>query len=368
MNSTIGRYVARLLLGRFIVLLAGLAALMLLLKFLADSDQVFAASDDALRALSFYMVLQLPDVLAELIPVAALLAGLLTFAELGRHNELTAIYAGGLSKTRLAVAIFPLVALIGTFQFLLEDQARPAARAELRAWGIGDEAAATWVRRGAEILRIHKIDLRHRELQGVTIFQRDGDGNLVAKIEAARAVPEGDSWMLHDAVRSQVGSAVAEVAARMPWFGDLAPGDLELLATNPQEMSLVDLLRVVGHPQLGSQPAYRYQTWLNERLASPVTTAMLLFLTVALARPPRGRATQGMLIAVGIGIGFLLWTFDGIVLNFGDLGLLPPLLAAWTPVPVIAAIAGSIVLHDHGSGRAGHPRWLRRDGARAAGA
>jgi lipopolysaccharide export system permease protein len=171
--------------------------------------------------------------------------------------------------------------------------------------------------------------------------------------------------MLHDAVRSQVGSAIAEVAPRMPWSGDLPPADLELLATNPQEMPLVDLLRVVGHPELGSQPAYRYQTWLNERLASPVTTAMLLFLTVALARPPRGRATQGMLIAVGIGIGFLLWTFDGIVLNFGDLGLLPPLLAAWTPVPVIAAIAGSIVLHDHhGSGRAGHPGWLRRDGAR----
>ena len=87
---------------------------MLLLKFLADSDRVIAASDDALTALSFYMVLQLPDVLAELIPVAALLAGLLTFAELGRHSELTAIYAGGLSKTRLAVAILPLVALIGT--------------------------------------------------------------------------------------------------------------------------------------------------------------------------------------------------------------------------------------------------------------
>ena len=370
MSSIIGRYVARLLLGRFIVLLAGLATLMLLLKFLADSDQVIAASDDALKALSFYMVLQLPDVLAELIPVAALLAGLLTFAELGRHSELTAIYAGGLSKTRLAVAILPLVALIGTFQFLVEDQARPAARAELRAWGVGDydpandDAAATWVRRGTEILRIHKIDLRRRELQGVTIFQRDADGNLIAKIEAARAVPEGGSWMLHDAVRSQVGSAIAEVAARMPWSGDLAPADLELLATNPQEMPLIDLLRVVRHPDLGSQPAYRYQTWLNERLASPVTTAMLLFLTVALARPPRGRAAQGMLIAVGIGIGFLLWTFDGIVLNFGDLGLLPPLLAAWTPVPVIAAIAGSIVLHDHGSGRAGHPAWLRGDGAR----
>ena len=219
------------------------------------------------------------------------------------------------------------------------------------------------MRRGAEILRIHKIDLRRRELQGVTIFQRDADGNLLAKIEAARAVPEGGSWMLHDAVRSQVGSAIAEVAARMPWSGDLAPADLELLATNPEEMPLIDLLR--GQAS-GPRPASGVPlSDLAERApASPVTTAMLLFLTVALARPPRGRAAQGMLIAVGIGIGFLLWTFDGIVLNFGDLGLLPPLLAAWTPVPVIAAIAGSIVLHDHGSGRAGHPAWLRRDGAR----
>jgi lipopolysaccharide export system permease protein len=111
------------------------------------------------------------------------------------------------------------------------------------------------------------------------------------------------------------------------------------------------LWRVVDDPELGSQPAYRYATWLHERIAGPVTTAMLLLLTVAIARPPRGRATQGTLVAAGIGGGFLLWTFDNLVLNFGDLGILPPLLAAWTPVPVIAAIAASIVLHDHGSRR-----------------
>jgi lipopolysaccharide export system permease protein len=365
MNSTIGRYVARLLLGRFLLLLLGLAALMLLLKFLADSDQVIAASDHALQAVALYMVLQLPDIVAQLIPVAALLAGLVAFAELARHSELTAIYAGGLSKARLAVAILPVVVLIGVFQLLIEDQARPAARAELRAWGVGDydstgdEAAAIWLRRGAEILRVQTIDPRHRELRGVTIFQRDQDGNLTAKIEAARAEAEGDTWLLYDTVRSKVGSAVVETAARMPWSGDLAPGDLEVLATSPPEMPLFDLLRVVRHPGLGTQPAYRYQTWLHERLASPVTTAMLLFLTVALARPPRGRATQGAVIAFGIGIGFLLWTFDGIVLNFGDLGLLPPVLAAWTPVPVIAAIAGTIVLHDHGSRRAAHTSWQR---------
>jgi lipopolysaccharide export system permease protein len=371
-TSTIARYVSRLLLGRFVLVLLGVAALMLLLEFLADSDQVIAAGDDAIKTLSLYMLLRLPDILAELIPVAALLAGLLTFAELARHSELTAIFAGGLSKFRLAVAIIPVVVLVGLSQLLIEDQARPAAIGELRAWGVGDyepasdEEAVTWLRRGSEILQIRSIDPGQAELRGVKIFQRDGDGNLIAKIEAARAVAEGDSWMLYDVSRSAVGTASVETAERMPWSGDLAPGDLDVLITNPPEMPLLDLWRVVRHPELGSQPAYRYETWLQERLASPVTTAMLLFLTVGLARPPRGRATQGLLIAAGIGGGFVLWTFDGLVLNFGDLGIIPPVLAAWTPVAVIAAIAVSAVLYDHGSrsssrtarARGGDPRTI----------
>lgn len=356
MTSIIARYVNRLLLGRFALVLLGLAALMLLLEFLADSDQVIAANDHALRALSLYMVLRLPDVLAELIPVAALLAGLLTFAELARHSELTAIYAGGMSKVRLAIAILPAFVLISGFQLLIEDQARPVALKELRAWGVGDydvskDPDPTWLRRGTEILRIEAIDSGQAELHGLTIFRRDEDGNLITKIDSARAVVEDDSWTLYDVVRSEVASATVDRLERMSWSVDLAPDDLDILTTNPADLPLFELLRVVRHPELGAQPAYRYATWLHERIAGPATTAMLLLLTVALGRPPRGRATQGALVAAGIGGGFLLWTFDGLVLNFGDLGLVPPVLAAWTPVPVIAAITASVVLHDHGSRR-----------------
>jgi lipopolysaccharide export system permease protein len=356
MRSIIARYVTRLLLGRFALVLLGLAALMLLLEFLADSDQVIAASDHPVRALALYMALRLPDLLGEVIPVAALLAGLLAFAELARHSELTALYAGGMSKATLAFALLPAVVLIAGFQFLIEDQARPAALQELRAWGVGDYQASDepdpiWLRRGADIVRIEAIDAGQAELRGVTIFRRDADGNLVAKIDALRAVFDGGSWTLYDVIRSELASASVVRLERTSWTADVAPGDLDILVTNPAEMPLRELLRVVGHPELGSQPAYRYATWLHERIAAPVTTAMLLLLTVAIARPPRGRATQGTLIAAGIGGGFLLWTFDNLILSFGDLGLVPPLLAAWTPVPVIAAIAGSIVLHDHAAKR-----------------
>jgi lipopolysaccharide export LptBFGC system permease protein LptF len=107
----------------------------------------------------------------------------------------------------------------------------------------------------------------------------------------------------------------------------------------------------------------RLREALHERLAAPLTTAMLLFLTVALARPPPGRATHTARIAGGLGGGFLLWNFDGLVSNLRDLGLLPPILAAWAPVAVIVV---SVVLHDHGSRRMSAMAPARGAGPRAA--
>ena len=53
-----------------------------------------------------------------------------------------------------------------------------------------------------------------------------------------------------------------------------------------------------------------------------------------------------MLLAVWLATGFVAWTFDGLVLTFGEVGLLPPTLAAWTPPLVFAAVAGWLMLHD----------------------
>ena len=182
MISLLSRYIARMLLARTLILLAGLGALMVILAFLADGDQVLAASDDVVLPILRYTVLRLPEILAQLIPITAVLATLLTFAELVRHSELTAMYGAGVSKPRLAVAVLPVAALIALAQFLIEDQAVPRAVSALRAWGIGDYGSsddariATWLRQGDDIVRIQRFAAAPDELHGVTIFRRDPAG------------------------------------------------------------------------------------------------------------------------------------------------------------------------------------------------
>ncbi len=341
-----------MLLARALILLAGLAALMMILEFLADGDKVIEAGGGVVLPVLRFTLLRLPEIFAELLPVVAMLAALLTFADLSRHSELTAIHAAGISKPRLALAVLPVGLLIAVAQLLIADQAVPRTVAELRAWGIGDyepdEDAPrfSWLRQGDDILRIGGFDAAAGTLSDVAIFERDADGNLIALIAAPRAEHRDGRWALHEATRTELASGAIERADRLVWPGELAPGLLAAAIAHPRETPLRQLLAVVRSPGLGTQPGYRYMLWLQERLAAPPTTIAMLLIIVALMRPTEGRAAQGWLIVLGVATGFICWTFDGLVLTLGDLGLLPPVLAAWLPLAVFCMVAASIMLRQ----------------------
>jgi lipopolysaccharide export system permease protein len=350
MISTVSRYIGRLFLMRFAILLLGLAALVVFLDFLADGDDVIDAGVGIVTPIARYTILRLPEIVAELIPITAMLAGFVTFAGLARHRELTAMLGAGISKFKLAAAVLPAAVLVAGMQFLIEDQAVPLAVGELRAWGVGDysdsSSNTTWIRQGTDIVRIHRLDRAARTLNGVTIFRRDEAGNLLERIEADTAVQHGAGWTLEGVRRSSPGAPKAVEQERLDWPQGLRLDLLVSAATQPKETPLMALLEVSDQSDLGTQPGYRYKVWLNERLAGPVTSIVLILLTVALAQPFESRTGRGLLMAIWLGLGFVSWTFDGLVLTFGEIGLLPPALAAWTPVLVFAALAITIMLHD----------------------
>jgi len=357
MTSTLGRYVARTLLVRLAVLVLGLAALMSMFDFLSDGDKIIADSSEVVWPIVRYSLLRLPEILSEIIPIAAILSGLLAFAELARRHELTAIQTIGMSKLQLARAVLPVACLIAAVQFAIEDQAGPRAGSELRAWGIADYGgqaedgaqAMIWLRQGDDIVQIARVADGGRELGGVTVFRRDPQGNFVEKIQAEAATHETGGWQLHGIGRSSadpLAGAAAASGASIAWPVELEPSLLWLANAKPREIALLDLFRILAQPELGTQPTYRYRVWLHERIAGPITTVVLLLLTVALARPFHNRTGRGLIVAAGIALGFACWTLDGLLLTFGELGLLPPPLAAWMPPLILLITAWSIGLHD----------------------
>src|SRR3546814_12681363 len=77
--------------------------------------------DGGVAALGRYALLRAPMVASDLIKVASLLAGLITFAGLIRHSELTAIWGAGVSQLGLVRRLLPVALLLGALQFAVDD-------------------------------------------------------------------------------------------------------------------------------------------------------------------------------------------------------------------------------------------------------
>ena len=160
--SILARFLTRMILLRFVVILLGLSAFVLTLEVVGFLTDILHINSNPLAAVALYCAARLPGVLSLFLPTSLLLALLLVMTELSYRNELTAIWATGVSPARLIVKLLPMALGIGLFHFLLMDQAVPFAATTLHSWGIGDYATRKfntaenepiWVRSGNDIMR-----------------------------------------------------------------------------------------------------------------------------------------------------------------------------------------------------------------------
>lgn len=354
------RYINRLFAFRLAMVLAGLVALASLLDMMAHADEVVAG--DGVGALWRYFALRLPVIASKLLPFSVLIAALLTLVSLARHGELVVLLGAGVSPWRLVLAFLPAVALLGLVHFWLDDGAVPPATAELRAWAASDYGATvaaagrTWLRDGNDVIRLDTgggddkggddrgADDQGR-LVGVTIFQRDNDGILVARLDAASAVIEDGAWVLHDVARYQVAGNRVEAIARLPWAGNLRPALLATLRSHPRELSLTQVRRYLAAPGFASRPLYVYQTWFNRKLVAPLASLLMILIAVPLSQRFQRHGGAATTLALGIVIGFCFFVFDGFTLTVAEAGLVPPLIAAWAPTLAFAAVGAALGFH-----------------------
>mgnify|MGYP001765210987 CR=1 FL=1 len=347
--------ISKMVLARFLALLFGLSLFVLTLEVAAYSKDVLAIDADGgtLSSVFTYIVHRLPLTLATFLPMSLLMALLLTLTELSYRNELVAIWASGISPGRLIFLLVPLAILIGVAHFALLDRAVPAAAPSLREWGIGDygrerlkigERDPIWLRSGNDIMRAASASRDSRRLEDVVIFKRDADGLLLEQIFAERAVQTNGVWDLTNATTYFRGNKPPEKASTLQYGGQMRPAAAGSRSGDPEEMSLSDLRYFISNDGFGIRPAYVYKTWLHKRLTPILISIVMVGLCVPLAARFRRGGGLGLLFAVGIGLGFAFFVFDGIALSVGELGFVTPWLAAWTPVLAFAALAAYLTL------------------------
>lgn len=350
MSFLLDRYLARLFVGRFLALLVGLSVLIVLLDLLASADKVLETESGDGLALLRYAALRMPEIMSDTMTFAVLLGALLTLGALSRHHELVALRSVGVSQFRLFAMLLPASLVVAVPQFLLDDQVVPRTLHELRAWGVGeygadadnDENPVTWVREGSDVIRVGYVHIGEEKLTGVTIFRRDNEGNMVERISADSARFVDGSWTLKGAQRFVVADGQTEIAEVMPWSGQIQPSLFASLSAPPRELSWLEMKRFVDDHDLGNRPQYYYQTWLHKKLAGPVASILMILIAVPLAQRFQREGTLAPMFVIGVAIGFLYFVLNGWSFTTGEVGLVPPVIAAWTPNLIMAIVAGAI--------------------------
>jgi len=353
MIRIIGWMLNRMVAVRFIGILLGICIFVLSLELLANAKDLQLLRPEDSGIVLKYMGYRAPSVLANYLGISLLLAMLLSLTELSYRNEMSAIWAAGLSPLRIIIMLLPLAIAAGGLQFFLSNTAIPLTTPQLRQWGLGDYGAdklkvgekdPIWMRAGPDILRAEQANAQSTELEKLIIFRRDANGLLREQVYAKRAVLSGGRWVLDDVLVYYRDNLEPTHFPTLVYSGDMKPAQAGIRSGAPEDMSLAELSYFIENHGFGIRPVWVYETWANKRLSLLFSGLLMMGMCVPLATRFRRGGGLGMLFAAGVGLGFAFFIVDGVSLTMGELGFVAPWLAAWLPVAAFGALAAAMTL------------------------
>lgn len=337
--SVLSRYLNLLMLRTVAAATIIILAFALLFDLLDVSDDLLGGERGVAQAFGAYILLRLPSLFAEILPIATLLGGLFTAASLLRSSEMVVVWASGVSILSVMLRLTPIALLLLVVKFANDDLFVPRSIEGLRQWGVGNFSAArlgvggdyVWFRQDNAIFRL-PLD----QSGGMTVFELDDQANLKARLDARDVHFENETWRLED-VTKQTGSAKSEIGTVII-DQPINPERLDRLYRPPQELSVLQLAEIVLNDGYGAVSTDRHKTWLYQRLVGAWVPVLMGLLAFALARKFDRRQGAGVLFFKGIGIGFSFIILNGIAIALGESGFLSPVLAALAPVSLLAFI------------------------------
>lgn len=352
---TIALYVSRLFLGRFLLCALGFTAVIQILELLEVARDLAVRGDGGFLITLYYTGLRFPAVLVQTVPLSVLMGALLALLHLAANNEIIALKSVGISFYAVIAALLPVGLMVALGYHILGDVIAPAADRNLQHWWSETTPLAqqtvpprAWMRDGDSVVVVDRILPKGDELFGVTIHVRDAEANMTERLVAEQARYEDGRWTLHSVHRQLVTEAPGaprEEIASLHWATGLKPENLAEIAVPPRIFTFAQLRRVLTGEWVGSRAQYYYQTKLHKKIAGPISLLLLILIAAPVAQTIRRESSGGLALVFGVILGFGYFVADGLVLTLGEGGLLPGLVAAWTPTLIFTAVSGAILLH-----------------------
>ena len=343
LDRHIGFHVIRDTLLTLMVLLAVFS----LVDFLDDLSDVGKGSYTTAAAIQ-YMLLTMPNRIFILFPVAGIIGSLIGLGSLAAHRELVVIRASGVSSLRIAGAAMKAAAVLVVASVLVGEIVSPYTEQrahQLRATALSNNRTLEtgkgfWVRDGNTFINVTQV-LPGNRMDGLYIYEFDDELRLRVATYADRGVYNDGSWTLEGIRQSELGNdgIVGRIVNEADWRSRFEPELAEVVSVRLASLSIPGLVRYIDYLQSNGLDTGRYELALWSKLIHPLTTVVMIFISLPLVLGRLGSVSIAQRILAGIVISVTFMVVEQlaghVALTFG----VNPITAACAPTLLILALA-----------------------------
>jgi len=344
--TILDRYIIRALLQWTLVALVVLVSLRVFITFVDESGDAGVGDFSVFDAL-LVTLLKTPGFVVEVFPVGALVGGLLALGGMARNAELIAIRSAGVSVWRIIGSVMMGGAVLVVLVVMVSELAAPAfeQRAEmLKAERMNQPSVlhtrhGYWIREGSRFVNIRKV-FPPAGLGDVFIYELDEDWRLRSALYAREGEYLEGHWVLTPVYRLDIGPEGVARSSEQEWVSPLGikPQLLNLVSIKPAVMSGWDLYQYISFLAANDQSRPEYEVALWSKVTVPVTTLILLVLSVAFVLGNLRSVDVGQRVLAGAVTGTLFFILNRSASFVSLVYDVPPVLAAWVPALVFLTI------------------------------
>jgi lipopolysaccharide export system permease protein len=326
-----------------ILMLAGLQAFILFVNQLGDLGKAQYGLWEAAQ----YVMLLLPYQVYLFFPMASLLGCLIGLGVMANHRELVVMRASGMSIWQVTLAVFKAALLLIILLTVLGETVIPtlsriANDKKIFALSNGQTLRTSrgmWLRLHRDFINVGTV-VSNTVLNQVYQFRFDRAHHLQLARYLATVEYKDGGWQALD-VRETVihqKNTTARVIPSMQWDVPLKPRVFGLGNREPDEMTLHELRQFLHVQKVMKQSVFNYQLDYWQRLFQPLSTLVMMMLSIPFIFGPLRSSTMGSKLLVGATVGF---GFHILNRFFGPLSQVlqwSPLLAALGPTCAFALL------------------------------
>jgi len=362
LNTIVNRYMFREMFPPFLISLLFIIFVFLMATILKITKLIVNYRVSLWKVILF-VVYAIPYRLEFVIPMAIMMAILLTFLRMSSDNEIMVLKASGMSIYRLLPPAF-LFCLIGAlltafmtifgspwgktaFRSLTYEVAQAHLDAGLKERKFNDTFENV-------MLYVSKIDLKRNSLIDVFIEdQRDARGVSTIVAPRGRLLQEEDPSVYHlqlyNGTLNQVN--LKDKTSHTAHFDiydmrlDLkkAFSGARMRVKDEEEMSIPELMRYIDSAPQKDNAYYIALMEFHKKFSLPVACFVLGLLAVPLGIQSHG-STRSFGIALGMFFFLLYYFLLSAAWVFGEVGLYPPLIGMWVPNLLLGGVGLCLIV------------------------